>query len=296
MRFSDNGKAGDALQILKQHGFNYIRLRLFVDPSDSNGYAPGEGYCDLAHTLAMAKRIKQAGLKFLLDFHYSDTWADPGKQYIPRAWQGLDFPQLVRQLHDYTREVLEKLKSQHTLPDMVQPGNEINHGILWPTGSIQHPDSLAALLNAATRAIREVDPSIPVMLHIALGGQNSESEFFLDNMIARGVDFDVIGESYYPKWHGTLEDLQSNLTALVEKYHRPVLVAEYSQLKPEVNKIAFGLPGNQLKGTFIWEPLNTWESVFDKDGQSNDRLKEYDAISRQYGIGRQQDRPQPGQR
>ena len=168
---------------------------------------------------------------------------------------------------------------------MVQPGNEINHGILWPDGNIQHPDSLAALLRAAIKAIKEVDPKIIVMLHVALGGQNSESEFFLNNMINRGVPFDAIGESYYPKWHGTLQDLETNLSALGARYHKPVIVAEYSQLKKEVNKIAFTLPREKLTGTFIWEPLNTWEGVFDKDGKSNDRLKEYDDISAEFNIG-----------
>ena len=122
------------------------------------------------------------------------------------------------------------------------------------------------------------------MLHIALGGQNAESEFFLDNMINRGVPFDVIGESYYPRWHGTLQDLQTNLSALKKKYGKPVIVAEYSQLKDEVNKIAFTLPGDDIKGTFIWEPLSTWESVFNKNGKSNDYIKIYDIISKEYKI------------
>lgn len=285
IHFSDNGKEKDAIEILKDHGFNYIRLRLFVNPADSNGYSPKEGFCGLQHTLAMAKRIKKARMKFLLDFHYSDTWADPGKQYIPAAWKGLSFTKLTQKIYDYTKEVLIQLKEQNTLPDMVQPGNEINHGILWPDGNIQHPDSLAALLRAAIKAIKEVDPKIIVMLHVALGGQNSESEFFLNNMINRGVPFDAIGESYYPKWHGTLQDLETNLSALEARYHKPVIVAEYSQLKKEVNKIAFTLPREKLTGTFIWEPLNTWEGVFDKDGKSNDRLKEYDDISAEFNIG-----------
>ncbi len=100
----------------------------------------------------------------------------------------------------------------------------------------------------------------------------------------RGVKFDVIGESYYPKWHGTLQDLQSNLMALKKKYNKPVIVAEYSQLKPEVNKIAFTLPGNDMKGTFIWEPLGTWESIFDEDGKSNSFIEAYDQMSKEYKI------------
>ncbi len=284
IKFSDKGIEKDAIQILKDHGFNYIRLRVFVDPANDSGYSPGKGFCDLQHTLAMAKRIKKAGLKYLLDFHYSDTWADPGKQYKPSAWKGFDFLALTDKIYDHTKQVLLALKKQGTLPDMVQTGNEINHGIIWPDGNIQHPDSLAMLLKAAMAAVKDIDPKIITLLHIALGGQNNESEFFLDNMIKRGVSFDVIGESYYPKWHGTLQDLESNLIALKKKYSKPVIIAEYSQLKKEVNEIAFTLTGEDMKGTFIWEPLSTWESIFDKDGKSNNFIVKYDEISNEFKV------------
>jgi len=221
-------------------------------------------------------------MKFLLDFHYSDTWADPGKQFKPEAWKNLDFKDLAKKVFDYTTHVLQTLKAQGTLPDMVQCGNEINHGIIWPEGNVQHLDSLAMLLNAGMAAVKKTDPSIITLLHIALGGQNAESEFFLDNMISRGVSFDVIGESYYPKWHGTLEDLKNNLTLLQEKYHKPVIIAEYSQLKKEVNEIAFSIAGNKMEGTFIWEPLSTWESIFDLDGKANHFIKFYDEIKNEF--------------
>ncbi len=120
------------------------------------------------------------------------------------------------------------------------------------------------------------------MLHIALGGQTDESQFFLDNMLARGVDFDVIGESYYPKWHGTLADLRSNLNTLASKYGKDVVVVEYSQLKNEVNEIGFNVINGHGKGTFIWEPLSTWERIFERDGESNDLLKQYDEFYREY--------------
>lgn len=282
MKFSDRGVQKDVMDILKDHGFNYIRLRLFVDPANDSGYSPGKGFCDLPHTLEMAKRIKKAGMKFLLDFHYSDTWADPGKQFKPKAWKNLDFKDLAKKVYDYTTKVLLALKAQGTLPDMVQTGNEINHGILWPDGNIQHLDSLSILLNTGMAAVKKVNPSIITLLHVALGGQNAESEFFIDNMINRGVSFDAIGESYYPKWHGTLEDLETNLNLLHKKYNKPVIVAEYSHLKKEVNKMAFSIPGNKMEGTFIWEPLSTWESVFDRDGKSNKYLTEYDEIKNEY--------------
>jgi beta-galactosidase len=282
MKFSDKGVTKDAISILKDHGVNYIRLRLFNNPSTDKGYSPKQGFCDLPHTLAMAKRIKAAGMKFLLDFHYSDYWADPQQQYLPVAWKGLSFNTLKDSFYRYTKEVLVQLKRQGTLPQMVQVGNEINHGLDWPDGHIGNMNQLADLLKEGVKAIRDVDPSIIIMMHIALGGQNDESRFFLDNIINRGVPFDVIGESYYPKWHGTLDDLRNNLSDLALHYRKPVIVVEYSQLKQEVNDIAFNLPGDLGRGTCIWEPLNTWESIFDKDGKSNLFINIYDEIAKKY--------------
>jgi beta-galactosidase len=284
VKFSDKGMQKDAIEILKDHGFNYIRLRIFNDPAADSGYSPKKGFCDLEHTKQMAKRIKAAGMKFLLDFHYSDYWADPGKQYKPSAWKNLNFEELKRALYDYTRSVILELKNQGTTPDMVQIGNEINHGMVWPEGHISHPDSLAALIKEGARAVKDVDPSVIIMVHIALGGQHDESVYFLDNMISRGVQFDVIGESYYPKWHGTLEDLTNNLAELSKKYKQDIVVVEYSQLKKEVNDIAFTVPGNKGKGTFIWEPLSTWEKIFERDGKSNDLILIYDEINKKYKV------------
>ncbi len=280
MKFSDKGVEKDAIEILKDHGFNYVRLRIFNDPAADSGYSPKKGFCDLQHTLEMAKRIKKAGLKLLLDFHYSDTWADPGKQYKPAAWKGLSFFELTKSLHNYTKEVMLALKQQNTLPDMVQNGNEINHGIVWPDGRVNNLDSLSQLIKAGITAVKEVAPSTIIMLHVALGGQHDESVWFIDNMLARGVQFDVIGESYYPKWHGTLDDLKNNLTSLAKRYPQDVIVVEYSQLKNEVNKIAFDLPGGKGKGTCIWEPLSTWEKIFERDGKSNELINLYDEISK----------------
>ena len=282
IQFSDNGVAKDAIQILKEHGLNYIRLRIFNNPATDSGYSPGKGFCDLAHTLQMAKRIKAAGMKFLLDFHYSDYWADPGKQFKPAAWKNMPFPKLKDSVTAFTKQVLLALKAQGTLPDMVQPGNEINHGMLWPDGNIKHLDSLAQLIRAGIDGINAVDPDIVIMLHIALGGQTDESQFFIDNMLARGVDFDVIGESYYPKWHGILADLRSNLNTLAAKYGKDVVVVEYSQLKNEVNEIGFNVINGHGKGSFIWEPLSTWEQFFDRNGKSNDLLKLYDEFHSKY--------------
>ena len=282
MKFSDNGVEKDAIQILKDHGLNYVRLRIFNDPARDSGYSPQKGFCDLANTKKMAKRVKDAGMKLLLDFHYSDYWADPGKQYKPAAWRNLSFEELKKAVYDYTKDVMQQLKEQGTTPDMVQVGNEVNHGIIWPEGNVSNFDGLAQLINAGTAAVKSVDPSVTMMLHVALGGQNDESVFFIDNMIARGVYFDVIGESYYPKWHGTLDDLRDNLNDLVRRYNKDVIVVEYSHKKGEVNKIAFELQDGKGKGTCIWEPLSTWEKFFDNDGKSNEFLKMYDEFKNKY--------------
>jgi len=282
-KFYDNGAQKDMIKILKDRGFNYIRLRIFNNPRTDSGYSK-KGYCDLENTLKMAIRIKAAGMGFLLDFHYSDNWADPGKQHKPLAWKSSNFQQLQDSLRVFTKNTLLALKKQGTLPDMVQVGNEINHGMLWPDGGTKHLDTLAAFFKAGIEGVRSVDKSIKVVLHIACGGENAESRYFLDNMIKRGVKFDIIGESYYPRWYGTPDSLRNNLTDLTARYKQDVIVAEYTQLKQQVNDIAFSLPGNKIKGTFIWEPINTGEPIFDRDGKSNAFMDTYPAISKKYNI------------
>ena len=282
MKFFDKGQQNDAIAILKDHGMNYVRLRIFNDPARDSGYAPGTGFCDLEHTKAMARRAKAAGMKLLLDFHYSDYWADPGKQYKPAAWRGLSFQVLKDSVYAYTRRVISELKAQGTTPDMVQVGNEINHGIIWPEGHVNHMDSLAQLLVAGTKACLDVDKSIIMMLHVALGGQVDETVFFVNGMLQRGVHFDVIGLSYYPKWHGTMDDLEHTMEDLVKRYDRDVIVVEYSAMKRAVADAVFGLKNDRGKGSFIWEPLNTWEAVFDKEGRANEYILQYDEIRKRY--------------
>ena len=282
MKFYDEGREGDALDILRNHGINFIRLRVFVDPKNENGYSPEKGFCGLDSTLMMARRVKEAGMDILLDFHYSDTWADPQKQFKPKAWEGLEFDSLTNTLNGYTKSVLLALKKQGTMPRMVQIGNEINHGIVWPEGHISNLDNLATLLKAGTEAVREVDPSITVMMHVALGGQNEETVFWFDNMIARGVDFDIIGLSYYPRWHCTLDDLNNNMLDIIERYQKDVNVVEYSAFKREVHDLVFNLPEQRGNGTCIWEPLNTWSRVFDREGNALEDISIYDEIKAKY--------------
>ncbi|MEY2902628.1 MAG: hypothetical protein RLY89_1734 [Bacteroidota bacterium] len=282
IQFSDKGKTKDAILLLKEKGFNYIRLRIFVNPAADSGYSPGKGFCDLAHTLVMAKRVKKAGLKFLLDFHYSDTWADPGKQIKPAAWVGLGLEDLKKAIYQHTTTVLSALKAQDTYPDMVQVGNEIDHGMVWPEGNTKEMDVLASLIQSGIEGVREVNTTTPVMIHIACGGQNKESRWFLDQLITRGLKFDVIGQSYYPQWHGTLEDLDKNLQDLSLRYFQDLVVVEYTAKKKEVNQIAFSINNKKMRGTFIWEPLNTWEFIFEKDGKSNALLDLYPEFNQKF--------------
>jgi len=281
-RFTEDGDPVDAIELLKRHGFNYIRLRIFVNPENPKGYAPEVGYCGLDSTMSMARRIKAAGLKLLLDFHYSDYWADPQQQNKPLAWAGLEYPALRDTLRSYTASVLRSLEAQGTLPDMVQIGNEINHGLLWPEGHIGNLDQLAGLLSAGVEGVAAVSPSVPVMMHIALGGQNDEARFWLDNMLARGVRFDVIGLSYYPRWHGTLEDLSGNLRDLVTRYHKPVNVVEYSDFKRPVHEVVFGLPDDLGKGAAIWEPLGWRSGLFDREGGATGLMKVFDSLHTEF--------------
>ena len=131
--------------------------------------------------------------------------------------------------------------------------------MIWPDGHIGNPDQLAQLLKAGIKGVKTVDPQVPVMEHLALGGQNTEAVFWLNNMLARGVEFDIIGLSYYPRWHGTLADLEYNLNDLSQRYHKPLNVVEYNWYKKEVHDIVFQLPDNMGKGACAWEPLS-WQT------------------------------------
>jgi beta-galactosidase len=280
--FFEDGKKRDAIRLLKEHGFNAIRLRIFVHPEHPKGYSPRQRFCGLDSTMSMARRVKAAGMQFLLDFHYSDYWADPQQQNKPLSWAAAPYRALRDSVRNYTTTVLRAMQGQGTLPDMVQIGNEVNHGILWPEGHVSNLDQLAGLLQAGVKGVEAVSPTMPVMMHLALGGQNEEARFWLDNMLARGVRFDVIGLSYYPRWHGTLEDLDRNLRDLVDRYHKPVIVVEYSDFKREVHDIVFGLPNGMGKGTAIWEPLGPMSGLFDRTGNVTDGIRLYDELHARY--------------
>jgi arabinogalactan endo-1,4-beta-galactosidase len=292
-RFLDQGAHKDIFDILKDHKFNWIRLRVFCNPKAPKGYSK-TGYCDLQHTVAMAKRIKAAGMGFLLDFHYSNTWADPGHQIKPAAWKDLHGDDLAKAVHDYSKDVLTELKKEAAFPDMVQIGNEISNGFLWPDGQMWKSgdwDAFCNLLKAGIGGVKEVDPSIKIMLHLAWGGQNAKSRSFLDKALAKGVEFDIIGQSYYPRWHGTLDDLNNNLTDLASRYKQDIVVVEYAapHLK-EINDIVHGLPHGKGLGTFFWEPTKGGPGgagVFERNGATKPEIDIYPEFAEEYGKERQ---------
>ncbi|MFV0137577.1 arabinogalactan endo-beta-1,4-galactanase [Streptomyces sp. HMX87] len=213
-----SGTTGDALGILRSAGMNYARLKVWVDPAD--------GYHTKARVLAMAQRIKARGMKLLVDFHYSDTWADPGAQSKPAAWSGHGYEQLKRDVHRHTHDVLDALRAQGTAADMVQVGNEINNGMLWDEGSTDDWSRLSGLINSGYDAVKAVNASTPVVLHLAEGGDLAGTRWWFDNAVAHGVRFDAIGLSYYGYWHGPLSDFQTTLDDAAARYGKPVFVAE----------------------------------------------------------------------
>lgn len=228
-KFYDHGKCGDALAILKGYGMNMVRLRLWNNPYSEGGEPYGAGGNDLETTLALAKRAKKAGVGWLLDFHYSDHWADPGKQTIPKAWRGFNVEELARAVYDFTLQVLRRCEQEDIMPQMVAAGNELSNGLLWPYGRVPEFGNIVKFVNAGIRAVRETDCNIPVMIHLDNGGNNNLYRTWFDAYLANGgLDFEYIGLSYYPFWHGSFAMLKENMNDIAQRYHKKLVVVETS--------------------------------------------------------------------
>ena len=286
-----DGQEKGMLEILKNHGMNFIRLRTFVNPEAAYGYASGTGqcqaraeaYCDANHTLEFARQIKGAGFGLLLDFHYSDTWADPGKQIIPEAWRSATtIEDLASKLRAYTADVVGALASAGARPDMVQIGNEITPGMLlhlpdadtdcWgngaagrsggPTGASTNANwpNLAALLSAGAQAVKSVDPSIKIVIHIENTESVSGVRAWVNNARSRGVDFDVLGLSCYPAFQGEPSVWENTFRTLASEFSDlSFIVAEYNPERTRVNQMIRDLPNGRGLGTFFWEPTQSGE-------------------------------------
>ena len=325
--YRDAGQAGDVVEMFAEHGVNWFRLRLFVNPNGQDVVVN-----DLAYTLNLARRAKAAGGKVLLDLHYSDTWADPAHQAKPTAWSTLSGTQLQQRVHDYTRNVVQAFRAEGLTPEMVQIGNEISNGLLWQDG---YPwsggsnnagfDRVAALLNAGISGAKAGAPGAEplIMLHHDQGAKWATSSYYFNKLVARNVDFDVIGYSYYPKWHydanngsGSIEDLQENLNNTAAAYGKPVVVVETgfpsrgAQFEPQyefpisamgqqqflqavVNTVE-QVPNGLGWGTFWWYPearpvngLSVWEGGrygwFDASGNLLPTIAAFEGLNPQLG-------------
>ena len=293
-RFYDQrGQESSCLKILEEHGANFIRLKIWNKPGLPN--SDPAGYNDKRHVLRMATRIKGLGFKLLLNFHYSDWWADPGKQFMPDEWKNLGFEDLQKSLQAFTTDVMVALKAQGTSPEIVQVGNEITRGLLWDVARVsdgfdrpEQWDKLCALLQSGLRAVKSVDATIQTMIHIDQGGNNPKSVYFFEQLRKRNVEFDLIGLSYYPIWHGSLSDFEHNVNDLARRYGKGIVIVEtafpyttadgdetpnaskgpFTRLLPEhrftvqgqaemlqaIISVLKRIPQNRGLGFFYWEP------------------------------------------
>jgi arabinogalactan endo-1,4-beta-galactosidase len=278
--YDASGTARDPLDILKSAGVNYVRLRIWNNPAS--------GYNNKAKVLAYAKTVKAKGLKLLIDFHYSDTWADPGKQYKPAAWSSHGISQLQTDVYNYTYDVCNSLKSQGTTPDSVQIGNEINVGMLWNDGKVVNSDftNLSLLLKSGYNATKACNSGTQVVIHTADADSDTNARWFYDGIKAKGVSWDITGLSYYCMWHGSLSNMGSVVADMKSRYGKNVIIAETAypftaaNADSTSNSVTTGCSGYPLTwagqaaeftavqntarsagaiGVFYWEP--TWYAV-----------------------------------
>ena len=284
--YSNEGVEEDCFKILKDHGINSIRLRTWVNPSDNKF----SGHCSKDETVAMALRAQKWGMRVMIDFHYSDSWADPGKQVKPKAWEGHNFPQLLKDVYDYTFDVMSALKTAGVSPEWVQVGNETPTGMIYPEGSTDHWPQLAQLINKGYDAIKAVSPDTKVILHVDQGNNNERFRTWFDAAKANKVRYDVIGLSYYPFWLNgnpdytlSIDDLGKNLNDMAVRYGKEVMVVEVGgedtkvqntfELLTSVLKKVKDVPNKNGLGVFYWEPegARSWShyglSAWGEDGK-----------------------------
>jgi arabinogalactan endo-1,4-beta-galactosidase len=246
--YQENGQTAPEYAIMMNHGWNAFRLRVFVSPVRQ---APNNS---LENIIPLAKAIKDAGATLMIDIHYSDTWADPQHQEIPLAWRNLDVAELEKQVEAYSKDVISQLKAAGAMPDMVQVGNETTGGFLWPAGHLHVPDSpvkqeaneriqkiylepydeakvwdnVTRFIKAGIRGVKAGAGDTPpqIILHIDCGGDWQVTQWWFDHITDAKIDYDIIGQSFYPRYHGTLPMLQQNMIECAKRYHKPFMVVE----------------------------------------------------------------------
>ncbi len=262
--YNAQGREADIFEILKENGVNYVRIRLWNNPTYENdvkdvngkviakkGEKMGGGDNTIETDLRIAKRIKAAGLKFMLDFHYSDFWADPGKQKMPQDWKNLSAKQLEAEVEKFTRETIDRFTKEGATPDSVQIGNELNSGFMWPIGQTWSEDPKAKiggmkqfvrLLDRASKGVRGAKngDKIKIVIHLADGGKQDLYKYVFDNVKKAKIDYDIIGLSFYPYWHGSMDDLKANLEFISKRYGKEMAVVETAYAFTEENGDAQG--------------------------------------------------------
>jgi len=256
--YNSSGVKEDPFVLLKNIGVNAIRLRVWVNPSD--------GWNNGADTLYKAKRAAAQGQRIMIDFHYSDSWADPGQQTKPAAWSSHSLSQLKTDVYSHTYDTLNYLKNNGINVEWVQVGNEINSGMLWPEGSTSNFSQLSGLINSGYNAVKAVYPNALVVLHLANGYDNAVFRWFFDGVKNGGAKWDVIGMSHYPtatNWANRNISIAANMTDMVARYGKSVLVAEvgmdWQQAATAKSMLADLITrtkarGSKGLGVFYWEP------------------------------------------
>ncbi|MCM1253372.1 MAG: glycosyl hydrolase 53 family protein [Clostridium sp.] len=226
--YSLNGRREDLFHLLKVCGTNMVRIRIWTDPYDEMGNPYGGGENDLRTVIEIAKRTAENGMDFMLDFQYSDFWADPAKQVKPKTWKNLSGEALETAVYLHTADTLKALKNQNLIPTMVQVGNEITKGFLWPDGSIDRTEDMANLLRAGISGVKRECPNAKIVLHLDFGTDNEMYRRWFDGITPYGLDFDIIGMSYYPHWNGSQKLLLANMNDISSRYDKDVLIVETS--------------------------------------------------------------------
>ena len=279
-----DGRPTDPIEAAKKLGANAVRLRVFVNPPKEGYWMKKDGtvcmlgFCDADSVRRMAERVMRSGMKLMLDFHYSDHFADPMYQDIPEAWSQADVTALAHHVYDHTSQVLSLLKEDGVSVEWVQVGNEINPGILLPYGSMkEHPDTLVHFLNEGYRAVKESYPQCQVITHLSAVQMKRYLIPFLDTFFARGGKTDILGFSYYPYWfsvESNQEELAECLREYAIRYGKPVMVVETGGEDREEEKTSGGIrdaveailavPEQKGLGVFYWEPEVAREAVPDQ--------------------------------
>lgn len=271
--FRDSGQVKPGLEIFRQHGYDWVRLRLFHSPDDLPN--------DLDYTIALAQDAKERGYRFLLDYHYADSWADPGQQPIPAAWEGLSPEVLADSVFAHTRNTIAAFREAGVMPDMVQIGNETRNGMLWPVGRLpDNWDQFAALVKAGIDGVdagRGQAPRPLIMIHYDQGADPDGTREYYEKFESYNIGYDVIGLSYYPWWHGTLLELRENLISLVDNFEKDIILVETAyhwqpseyenapapypetpdgqrEFLESVNQTLLNVSSPKIKGIFWWEP------------------------------------------